>query len=242
LRLRLVTTSYLEQAHYLRGEYERVIGLAPDNLAALPADWVHEYFVGVSTPTSVFDRSWLAVSLAHLGRFAEAAEYAAEAVRLAETTNRAFPVGVAYRAAVTLRLLKGDWAMARSLLEHGITVARAGNVVFNLPGAVASSAWALAQLDEASEALNRLGEGEQLLDHQATRGLVDHHGWSYHSLVALVCGSVGLPRRNASASARSNRLRINPDTRPMLTTCSATSRPIPTGSMSRAARPIIARR
>jgi tetratricopeptide (TPR) repeat protein len=182
LRLRLVTTSYLEQAHYLRGEYERVIGLAPDNLAALPADWVHEYFVGVSTPTSVFDRSWLAVSLAHLGRFAEAAEYAAEAVRLAETTNRAFSVGVAYRAAVTLRLLKGDWAMARSLLEHGIAVARAGHVVFNLPGAVASSAWALAQLDEASEALNRLGEGEQLLDHQATRGIVDHHGWSYHSL------------------------------------------------------------
>jgi tetratricopeptide (TPR) repeat protein len=89
---------------------------------------------------------------------------------------------VAYRAAVTLRLLKGDWAMARSLLEHGIAVARAGNVVFNLPGAVASSAWALAQLDEASEALNRLGEGEQLLDHQATRGIVDHHGWSYHSL------------------------------------------------------------
>ena len=43
LRLRILTTTYLEQAHYYRGEYERVVELATDNLAALPADWVYEY-------------------------------------------------------------------------------------------------------------------------------------------------------------------------------------------------------
>src|SRR5262249_30172991 len=43
-RLRILTTTYLEQAHYLRGEYERVVELATDNLAALPTDWVYEYF------------------------------------------------------------------------------------------------------------------------------------------------------------------------------------------------------
>jgi hypothetical protein len=40
LRLRIVTTSFLVHAHYLRGEYERAIALATDNLAVLTADWV----------------------------------------------------------------------------------------------------------------------------------------------------------------------------------------------------------
>ena len=56
LRLRILTTSYLEQAHYYRGEYERAVELATDNLAALPADWVYEY-LGSTAPPSVYDRS-----------------------------------------------------------------------------------------------------------------------------------------------------------------------------------------
>ena len=55
LRLRIVTTTYLEQAHYFRGDYERVVELATDNLAALPADWVYESFGNVA-PASVYDR------------------------------------------------------------------------------------------------------------------------------------------------------------------------------------------
>jgi class 3 adenylate cyclase/tetratricopeptide (TPR) repeat protein len=206
LRLRLLTTSYLEQAHYLRGEYEQVIELATDNLATLPADWVYEYFVGVSTPTAVWDRGWLGVSLAHLGRFAEAAAYVAEAIRLAEPTYRAFPVGVAYRAAGTLHLLKGDWAMARSPIEHGLAVARTGNAVLLLPYLVASSAWVLAELGEASEALNRLREGEQLLEHQTQRGLVDHHGWYYHLLgrACLRLGRLAEARRLGDQAVQSS--------------------------------------
>ena len=92
LRLRILTTTYLEQAHYYRGDYERVVELATDNLAALPADWVYEYF-GTAAPASVYDRYWLVMSLAQLGRFAEAAEYEAEAIRLAEPTQHAFTVG-----------------------------------------------------------------------------------------------------------------------------------------------------
>jgi tetratricopeptide (TPR) repeat protein len=181
LELRILTTTYLEQVQYFRGEYRQVVELATDNLAALPADRVYEY-LGSSAPASIYDRFWLVVSLAHLGRFAEAAEYEAEAIRLAEPTHHAFTVGRAYRAAGLLHLLKGDWAKARSLIEHGIVVFRTGNVVLALPFSVACSAWVLAQLDEASEALNRLREGEQLLEHAAARGIVGHLGWDYHSL------------------------------------------------------------
>ena len=181
LRLRLLTTTYLEQAHYYRGDYERVVELATDNLAALPADWVYEH-LGNSMPISIYDRYWLVMSLAELGRFAEAAPYEAEALRLAEPTHHAFTVGRAHFAAGRLHLLKGDWAKARSLIERGIAAYRTGNIGLSLPRAVAASAWVLAQVGEASEALTRLREGEELLERQAARGIVDQHGGDYRSL------------------------------------------------------------
>ena len=181
LRLRILTTTYLELVHYYRGEYERVSELATDNLAALPAEWVYEYF-GASAPASIYDRSWLVMSLAELGRFAEAAEDEAEGIRIAEQTQHAFSVSTAYRAAAALHLLKGDWARVRSPIERWVAVVRTGNVVLHAPWAIADSAWALAQLGEASEALNRLREAEQLLERQAAGGVVHNRGWAYHSL------------------------------------------------------------
>src|SRR5437899_1979835 len=108
LELRILATSYRGQAQSVRGASARVIELATDNLAALPVDWVHEYF-GLTAPASVYDRFWLVVSLAELGRFSEAAENAAEAIGLAEPTHHAYTVSQAHRAASMLHLLEGDW-------------------------------------------------------------------------------------------------------------------------------------
>jgi tetratricopeptide (TPR) repeat protein len=181
--LRLLTTTYLEQAHYYRGDYERVVELATDNLAALPAVWVDEAFGGAIS-ISIFDRYWLVRGLAELGRFAEAAQYETEALRLAEPTHNyhAYSVGLAHVGAGLLHLLKGDRAQARSLIEHAVAVVRTGNIVLTLPHAVAFSTWVLAQVGEAREALTRLREGEELLERQAARGFVDQHGGDYHSL------------------------------------------------------------
>jgi len=181
VRLRILATTYLELVHYYRGEYGAVVELAIANLAALPPEWVYEY-LGASAPASVYDRCWLGQSLAHLGRFPEAAAVAAEALRLAEPTHHPFTIGQAYRAVVTLHLLKGEWARARSLGEQWISGIRTGHLVIQLPWAIASSAWVLAQLGETSDALDRLREGEQLLKHQATRELIVTSGWDYHSL------------------------------------------------------------
>jgi class 3 adenylate cyclase/tetratricopeptide (TPR) repeat protein len=196
LELRVLATTCLEQVQYFRGEYERVVELATGNLAALPADRVYDY-LGSSAPASIYDRFWLVVSLAQLGRFAEAAEYEAEAIRLAESTHHAFTIGRAHHAAGVLHLLKGDWAKARSRLDYGIELYRRGNVVLALPSAVAASAWVLAQLDEASEALNRLREGEELLERQAARGIVGQHDWAYHALgrACLLLGRLDEARR-----------------------------------------------
>ncbi|HWO93106.1 MAG TPA: AAA family ATPase [Methylomirabilota bacterium] len=205
LRLRILTTSYLEQLHYHRGEYERVVELATANLAALPADWVYEYF-GNASPASVYDRSWLVMSFAELGRFTEAAEPLAEAIRLAEPTHHAHTAGMAHWAAGTLHLLEGDWAKARSVIEDWITTARTGNVILLLAWAVGSSAWVLAQLGEGREALNRLREGEQLLERLAAGGIVGNRSWAYHALgrACLLLGRLGEARRLADRALESS--------------------------------------
>jgi tetratricopeptide (TPR) repeat protein len=176
-----VSTSLLEQVHYFRGEYERVVELATNNLAGLPGDWSHEP-LGNAVPTSVFDRIWLVHSLAELGRFAHAAEHAVEIIKLAEATRHASSVGMAYFAAGVFRLCQGDWAKARSLLEHSIAAARAGNVKLVLPLSVAASARVLAQLGEASEATNRARDSEELLERFAAEGHVSNLARCCYSL------------------------------------------------------------
>jgi tetratricopeptide (TPR) repeat protein len=205
VRLRILSTSYLEQVHYYRGDYERVVELATDNLAALPADWVYEYF-GMGAPPSVWDRSWQVMSLAQLGRFAEAAELETEAFRVAEPTQHAPTVSLAYFAASTLHLLKGDWVKARSVIERWIAVVRIGNVALQLPWAVASSAWAMAQLDETSEALSRLREGEPLVDRLAERGIVGNRGWAYYALgrTSLLLGRLAEARSLGDRAVKSS--------------------------------------
>jgi tetratricopeptide (TPR) repeat protein len=182
LELRILATGFLEQAHYYRGEYERVLALTADNLAALPADWVGRNFGGVQS-AAVYDRHWLVGSLAELGRFAEAAAYEAEILRLAEQARHVQTIGVGYNTAGMLYLLKGDWVKARSLLEHSVTVVRTGDSrSLAQSNAIAASAWALAELGEASEALNRVREGEQILDRSPGWRVVGNRVRFYHFL------------------------------------------------------------
>ena len=145
LRLRILSKSYLIQVHSHMTNYRQVVDLATDNLAVLPLEWVNEHF-GRPAPVSVFDLFYLVTSLAQLGRFTESARHEAEAIRLVEPMQRAFnSLGLAYYAAGTAQILKGDWAMAESLIERVIAVLRAGKIVIMLPHAVAASAWVLAQ-------------------------------------------------------------------------------------------------
>jgi tetratricopeptide (TPR) repeat protein len=147
------------------------------------------------------------MSLADLGRFAEAAKYEAEATRLAEETQHTYTISWAHFAASMLHLLKHDWARARSLVEHWIVRLRTGNVAMLLPWAVASSAWALAELGEAKEALDRVQEAEQLLERQAARGIVGHRAWAYHgvSRACLLLGRYDEARRLGNCALKSSR-------------------------------------
>ena len=242
LPLRILTTTFLEQVHYFRGEYERVVELATDNLAAVPADRLDEQF-GPAAPASFYDRYWLVRGLFELGRFAEAAQHAAEALRLAEPTHRAYIVGRAQLNAGWLHLHRGDWAKARPMVEHATAAFRTGNIVLDLPNAVASSAWALAQA--------RRGErgADPAPGRRAARRASPGEGIPRLRRVDLPsAGSGRSAARPARRGAEPRRPRsrilaaVSPGSQPMLCTCSATSRPIPTGSTPTLARPTTASR
>ena len=189
LRLRILATSYLELAYYWRGDYERTVQLATENLAVLPADWTYEH-LGNTAPTSLFDRHFMVMSLAELGRFEEADAREAEGIRLAEPTQHAFSVGLPYYAAGMRHLRAGDWATARSFIERVIGVFRRGNVVFMLPYAVACSAWALAQLGDTREVIDRLEEARVLLERLASTGIVSLNSWA-NDAMGRACLAVG---------------------------------------------------
>ena len=95
--------------------------------AALPAEWTYKYF-GTTILPVIFDRFFLIVSLAELGRFQEAAVHQAEAIRLAEPTDHPHAIAIAYEAGGELYLLRGDWTRARALFEAAIIVAKKGNL------------------------------------------------------------------------------------------------------------------
>jgi predicted ATPase len=96
LRLRILCRSYFAEALFCHGDYERAIKLATDNLTELPADWRHDFFAGHGALPEVFDRAWIAMSLAELGKFTEGFAHALEAIQLARPTQHAFTIGVAY--------------------------------------------------------------------------------------------------------------------------------------------------
>jgi tetratricopeptide (TPR) repeat protein len=122
------------------------------------------------------------MSLAELGRFAEASKYAAEAIQLAEPTQHTHTIGWAHLPASMIHLFRGDWAKVRSPVEHWLSMPGTLDVAILLPWAVATSAWALAQHGETARALSRAQQCEHLLDRQTARGIVGHRGWSYHAL------------------------------------------------------------
>ena len=197
-RLRILSTSSLAQAHYYRGDFERVVGLMSGNLALLPPELIYENFGNIA-PASIFDRVLLMMSLAELGRFSEAGEEYVEAIRIAHTTHDVLDIGVASRAGALPHLLRGDWVNARVLIDQWMEALLKGNIALQLPLALGASAWVLAQLGETGRARERVLECEQHADELAPSGIEGYLGWAYFTSgrAALVLGMTAEARRLA---------------------------------------------
>src|SRR4029077_13123460 len=113
------------------------------------------------------------------------------------STQHAFTLSLAYRAASTRNLREGQWTRARALIEHWNTVAEAGSIILHLPVTITSFAWVLAQLGETRAALDRVREGEELLGAQVANGVVQNVGAGYLALAraCLLLGRLDEARR-----------------------------------------------
>jgi tetratricopeptide (TPR) repeat protein len=171
LELRLLATTFVGQIHHYCGEYEQQVEVITRNVGDLPREWTYKDF-GIGVPISLFDRAQLVMSLAHLGRFREAAHYEAEGLELVEAIDHAYTVAQPHYAASCLRVLKGDWAAARSLAGRAVAALKTKNVAVLLTASVACAVWACAEMGVTSEAVSLLDEAESALASWRTRNVI----------------------------------------------------------------------
>jgi len=177
--LSITCRNRLQQIHHYRGDYQRVIELASVILAENLDDASFRY--STSYRGSTHTHHWLAWSLIEVGRFGQAATHVQHLFRLADPAHTRGE-GLA-RLIETRRLVTmGDWALARPMVEKAIKSLRGSSGLLPLAHAMADSAWILAQVGQAKEALDRVQESEKLLERQLTDGTVVSYGRDYVTL------------------------------------------------------------
>ena len=112
-------------AYYSLGEYGSAAAVARANASALVGDRLRESPGGATLP-SVMARGYLALSLAELGAFDEAARAAAEALRLATGLGHRYSAAAAALATGVVEIRRGEPGAAVAPLTEGLELCRAG--------------------------------------------------------------------------------------------------------------------
>jgi tetratricopeptide (TPR) repeat protein len=102
-----VANTYLAGAYYVLGQYAAAIATARENVSRLTGPLLTERF-GVAALPSVYSRTWLAWSLAELGKFTEAARVAEDGLAVAESTAHSFSLIYACLGVGTVALRRGQ--------------------------------------------------------------------------------------------------------------------------------------
>ncbi|MBI4391056.1 MAG: AAA family ATPase [candidate division NC10 bacterium] len=169
--LKVLANFYLGQAHHALGNYRRAIEFLKRNVESLQGDLLRERF-GLPGLASVHARTWLVWCLAELGEFAEAAARAEEEAMIAEAADHPYSLIHACLAVGAVALWKGDLPKAIPVLERGLGLCRAYNIVRWAPqiASALGSAWALS--GRVAEALPLF---EQAVAQAGAMGLVLDH-------------------------------------------------------------------
>jgi tetratricopeptide (TPR) repeat protein len=141
------------------------------NIAFLHGALLHERF-GMSGLASVLSRSFLVVSFAECGDFAEGMASAAEGVRIAEAADHPYSRVLAYWAVGFRAVRQGDLHQAIPVLERALNLTQVVHIRLGFP-------WIAAPLGAAYTLAGRTAEALPLLEQaveqaMAMRLLVDH--------------------------------------------------------------------
>ena len=152
------TNFYLSRAYNALGDYITAVTVGRRNVELLDRGAHERHYLLRYFHVPVLSRSSLASSLAELGQFVEAITRADEGARIAEATERPFPIIGARLATGTVRLLQGDLEPAIFSLERGLDLAKSMNIQLYLVTCEGS-------LGHAYVLSGRIREGLELLEH-----------------------------------------------------------------------------
>jgi DNA-binding NtrC family response regulator/tetratricopeptide (TPR) repeat protein len=124
--------------------------IEPDEMAAVEG--------GRHAPDRVISRAWLAIALAHLGRFVEGIAEGETAVRVAESEDRPHGLIAAHAALGAVCLERGDCFRAILLLERALALSSAWSLFEWASGVASSLGYAYILAGRAAEALRLLAD------------------------------------------------------------------------------------
>jgi tetratricopeptide (TPR) repeat protein len=148
--LRTATDLYIGRAHLFLGNFTEAIETLEGVVAALVGERAGDH-LGLPILPAVFARSHLVECLVQVGRFAESARYAEEAVVLAEATQLPDTLLWAYHGAGVHHLACGEIEAARSAFERAYELCRTHDMPAYGPRISAELALGLAMAGRAAE-------------------------------------------------------------------------------------------
>src|SRR5262249_12030821 len=141
-RLEVLATMCLGQLSRTSGEYRRAADFYR-TMMKLTEGALQSERIGTGYP-DVIARSYLCVSLADLGEFADGIALGQEGIRLAEPLSQPFSTAQCYWALGYLHGVKGDLGEATRLLEKGHAVCREWDVAVTSPVLALKLGWVYA--------------------------------------------------------------------------------------------------
>jgi predicted ATPase len=153
------------------GDYDKAISEYRMVVDSLGGELIQERF-GEPSVLSVHARTWLATSLAEVGRFSEGIAIGEEALRIADETDNLYSVTNAHIGLGTLHLRQGGVDRAIQLLERAVSLSRDGNSLVQLSQSMSALGACLTLAGRVEEALSLL---ELALETAAATGSMASH-------------------------------------------------------------------
>jgi class 3 adenylate cyclase/tetratricopeptide (TPR) repeat protein len=163
--LRFEATYRLAQAHFAVGNFADSVDLLQQIIDVRRSGQIPPEVSRLPRYLAAWPRAWLALGLANLGHFTQAAVHGEEAIRIAESTAHPHSVIEARAALGRVHLAKGEFERAIALFETGLAPSRAWNIWDSSVLSGLGYAYALAgRVDEALPLLEEAVERGHSID------------------------------------------------------------------------------
>ena len=166
LALHVQATLRLGWVYHVLGDHPRAIEFLEESLSPLTGDRVRDFF-GMPAIASVMVRSYIALSLAELGKFRDGLACGEENLRIAESVEHPQSLVAACTSLGAVCLYQGDFTRAIPLLERAYALAEGRSIVVWVPRVAGHLGYAYALSGRLAEATPLL---ERALLEQASGG------------------------------------------------------------------------